>query len=294
MRVRALSATVYVTVFAAALIAGDWIWAGFVALLATLGTAELYALARAGGRRPAGWIGLLLAPAIVAATLFERRAWPSLNVDPSADPDISLLPALLAIAIMAAFVAQIARRESDRSIDDWAATLACPLYAGLLLSFLVALRQIPGDRGLVWTTVLLALVWINDTAAYLVGRAIGRRPWFPSLSPRKTAEGAIGGMVASVVLGVAAPALGTFMLGTAVGGPWSALAAIAPWQGAVVGCLAGVAAPIGDLSESLLKRQVGAKDSGRWIPGHGGILDRVDSIAFAAPVVYFAARWLGF
>jgi phosphatidate cytidylyltransferase len=120
-----------------------------------------------------------------------------------------------------------------------------------------------------WVIVLLAGVWSFDTGAYLVGRAIGRRPFLPWISPKKTLEGVLGGLVVATA-GVAV------VLGISGSSPLEAL---------VLGPLLGIVAQSGDLAESLLKRAAGAKDSGTLLPGHGGILDRVDSILFAAPVL---------
>jgi phosphatidate cytidylyltransferase len=127
--------------------------------------------------------------------------------------------------------------------------------------------------------VLLAfsLTWIIDAAAYFVGRAFGRHKWWPRLSPRKTWEGLIGGCVAGII---AAPLLGIWWLH------------LSPWRGLLLGLLAVVAAPLGDLSVSLFKRMAQAKDSGNLIPGHGGMLDRLDSLLFMFPVVTFFALFV--
>lgn len=122
-----------------------------------------------------------------------------------------------------------------------------------------------------WILVLLLCVWAFDTAAYFTGRRFGRHPFMHHISPKKTLEGVAGGLVAAAIVGaVLVGALGRPMLG-----------------GLVLGIALAVAAQAGDLAESMLKRAAGAKESGRLIPGHGGMLDRVDSFLFAAPVAYF-------
>ena len=120
--------------------------------------------------------------------------------------------------------------------------------------------------------------WITDTGAYFVGRTMGRHPFFPKISPKKTLEGAIGGWVAGVV---------TVML---LGAGWLDLS---PPHGFALGTLLALGATFGDLAESVLKRQVDVKDSGNLIPGHGGMLDRIDSLLFVMPIVYYFTVALG-
>jgi len=122
-----------------------------------------------------------------------------------------------------------------------------------------------------WILVLILIVWAYDTAAYFTGRRLGRHPFMHHISPKKTVEGVVGGVLAAAVVGA--------LLLAALGRP--ALA------GFVMGLALAAAAQAGDLAESMLKRAAGAKESGRLIPGHGGLLDRVDSFLFAAPVAYF-------
>ena len=130
---------------------------------------------------------------------------------------------------------------------------------------------------------ILGLVWISDTAAYLVGRAFGRHKLAPSVSPGKTIEGAAGAIVASiayaVILAAAMPAIGAHVKGVA----WVPYAAAA-----VMLCVCGI---LGDLFESLAKRHAGVKDSGKLLPGHGGVLDRIDSLIYAAPLFFYFARY---
>ena len=132
------------------------------------------------------------------------------------------------------------------------------------------------EHGVGWIVLALAVTWLNDTGGYFAGRAFGRRKLFPRISPKKTWEGFAGGMLASIAGAVAAKLL--------------FIPELPAWGAAVVGAGAGLLGPLGDLSESLLKRAFGAKDSGRLLPGHGGMLDRIDALFFNAPFVLLCAR----
>lgn len=143
-------------------------------------------------------------------------------------------------------------------------------YTVVLLSHLYLLRQLP--HGLHWTILTFSLVWATDTGAYLIGRALGRHLLAPQVSPKKTIEGSVGGLVFSIGVALAF----WYWSGSA---PWVIYLGLA--------IIVGMSAQIGDLFESALKRSAGVKDSGRLIPGHGGILDRFDSFVFALPLVYY-------
>ncbi|MCB0215373.1 MAG: phosphatidate cytidylyltransferase [Chloroflexi bacterium] len=272
MRTRILSSVVFVAIFLSAALRGGVHWQGLVALIALLGVQEAYDIEAAAGRRPVRFVGWLLAPALVLLT---------------AGPRPQLFGLAIAAAIVVAFTSQIQRRPDARSTADWMSTLVYPIYLGSLLGFLAGLRQVGGsEAGLAWLLLLLGLVWINDSAAYLAGRWLGRRGFFPSISPKKTIEGAIAGSLASIALGFGSPSLAAIS---------ARLAPLAEQPVLALGLLGlGVAllGPAGDLSVSVLKRQAGVKDSGQLIPGHGGLLDRVDSLIFAAPLVYLVASWL--
>src|SRR5205807_8527333 len=136
------------------------------------------------------------------------------------------------------------------------------VYPGILMAMVVRLRQLPD--GVAWLLLTLVVTWLNDTGAYFAGRAFGRRKLLPRISPSKTWEGAIGGAAGSI--------LGALV----VQHFW--LPALPAWGAAAIGAGAAVLGPLGDLSESMLKRAFGRKDSGRLLPGHGGLLDRVDSL----------------
>ena len=144
------------------------------------------------------------------------------------------------------------------------------LYAGLGLGPIAALRV--GPEGLQWVISALVITWANDTCAYFAGRLLGRHKLHPAVSPNTTWEGFAGGAVGSVA--------GMFIA------RWVAFPALTATDCLVLGLLGAVLGPLGDLCESLLKRAHGVKDSGTLIPGHGGLLDRVDALLFNAPAVY--------
>jgi phosphatidate cytidylyltransferase len=141
----------------------------------------------------------------------------------------------------------------------------------MLFGFQAALRA--GDHGKQWIVFLYLVIWASDTGAYYIGSSLGKHKLYPKISPKKSVEGLIGGMLAAA--GVALLCRAWF------------LPAVGVLEAAVLGLVLAVAGTLGDLVESLFKRSVGVKDSGNLIPGHGGILDRMDSMLFAAPVLYY-------
>lgn len=150
------------------------------------------------------------------------------------------------------------------------------LYLPFLIGHLVELRYLPDGRA--WIFLTLLVIMVCDTCAYLVGSKLGKHKLYPPVSPNKSVEGGVGGLFGSVLVVVVAGL--TF------------LPQIGIWDGVIVGLLLGVVGQLGDLFESLLKRACGVKDSGSLIPGHGGLLDRLDSLLFAFPVVFYLAKYV--
>jgi phosphatidate cytidylyltransferase len=181
---------------------------------------------------------------------------------------------LPAIAVLAGFSLPVIGHRRFR-VPDGLATQATALYVPYLAAHLLLVRGMDGGSGLALFT--LGVTWITDTSAYLVGRRLGKHKMCPALSPAKSWEGAVAGAVFATALGaLCGPALGEGV-GRAAAGALGV----------------SIAAQVGDLFESAVKRWTGVKDSGRIIPGHGGVLDRFDSLLFAAPAVYWLARFAG-
>lgn len=170
-------------------------------------------------------------------------------------------------------------RDQKKVTLQVGSSITAILYGGVLLSTIALLARDAGPNGPLWILLLLSVVWSSDTGAYFTGRALGRRKLYPAVSPNKSVEGAIGGLVTSVIF--------AFMLNyfyTTMTQSWGELEV---WQVLLLTIPANILGQTGDLAESLVKRCHGVKDSGTIIYGHGGILDRIDALFFAAPWFYF-------
>ncbi len=187
-------------------------------------------------------------------------------------------PLLLTLAVVLPLVWFLLWTQKEEAFTRWAWTLAGILYLGWLLSYLVALRG--ADDGRNWLFFTLFVTFASDTAAFFIGRAFGRHKLAPQISPGKTREGAVGGLLGAILVSL------FFILPTTFALPmvW--------WQAVLLGLLVSIFGQLGDLAESLFKRNMGAKDSGKLLPGHGGLLDRIDSVVFAGVVVYYYVVWV--
>lgn len=265
-----------------------------VGLLVFLSMVELIALLDAGGFEPpqvvamaaglaVGGGGLVAAnQALVGGTLADLlRA-----TEPPGLPTIAFVSAVILLGITG-----FTRAEPRKGFLTWAVTSFGVAYVGLLAPFIAVVGHLApsggsaatpigwlGMRsGSAWMLLLLLVVWGYDSGAYLTGRWLGRRRLIDHISPSKTVEGLVGGLLAATV----------------AAGIGAALVGLEPWQPLVIGPLVGLAAQAGDLAESMVKRAAGRKESGFLVPGHGGILDRIDSFLFAAPVLASYALLVG-
>jgi phosphatidate cytidylyltransferase len=172
-------------------------------------------------------------------------------------------------------------RGSKQAATDFNITLGGILYLGWIGAYLISLRNLP--EGKWWFLVALPAVWLADTGAFFIGRRFGRHHLSPVLSPKKTWEGYLAGIITGV--------LGAGLLGALWGFGAGAGTAITLGRSAILGFILAVLAPLGDLGESMVKRQVGVKDSGTLLPGHGGMFDRVDSWLWGGVIGYYIIVW---
>jgi phosphatidate cytidylyltransferase len=266
VRERAISAAVLVPVLLIVLTLGGVVLAAAVALVTVLAGRETFALLRGAGYPALPVLGTVLALTIILDAAF-----------PGVLEGSGLL--LVAVGIVLVAVASFARPDPHEGLSTWISTVFGALYVGLL-SFIVRLGleapAVPADAPLSilgaergWILLLILAVWSYDTGAYLVGKRFGREKFLTHISPSKTYAGLVGGVVATtVVVAVVLWGLGQ-----------------SPLHALALGPLVALAAQAGDLAESVIKRAAGMKDSGTLIPGHGGMLDRVDSFLFAAPIM---------
>jgi len=266
---RLLVTIILLPVGMAAILAGGWYLTALVAVFMCLAAWEYVELFRTGGLRPAGVL-------VIGGTLillvgrnfngFDSAAWM-----------ISLIILLSMTYHLVAY-----ERGRDQAGSDFAVTLAGLFYIGWFGAYFISLRNLP--EGKWWILVVLPAVWFADAGAYFIGKRFGRHKLSPRLSPNKTWEGYLGGIVAGVLLTALFAAI--WQVGA---GPNSA---ITPLRGALIGLVMGIFPTLGDLGESMIKRQMGVKDSGNLLPGHGGAFDRIDSWLWAVVLGYYMIIWL--
>jgi phosphatidate cytidylyltransferase len=258
LQTRLITGLIAVAIVTAGVFAGGVLFWGGAIVGALIAAWEYGQMMKTGGYHPAPAIILPFTALLIADGYF---------------PQYNLLPLILSLAMLGALAWQLFQ-HSETPTADWAITVAGGLYIGWGMAHVVALRETP--QGLYWVWVLLLCTWASDSFAYFTGRAIGKRKLWPRHSPNKTWEGLAGGVVASVAVAAMFAVFGALSWLTAL--------------------LAGLTIPIaglfGDLSISMMKRDVKVKDSSNLFPGHGGFLDRIDSLLFIAVVVYYLVRWI--
>lgn len=261
LRARILSALVLIPVVVLLIYLGGIPWALTITLAGSIAWMEMtrllhrsdFAVDRLVGL---GFIVLSIAVAYISAHELMQ---------------FDLFRPLLAVLIIASLINAL-YDKSERPTHNWAINVASALYLGFMLSHFVTLRERADGRD--WVIFAFGMTWIGDTAAYFVGSTLGRHRLWPRISPKKTWEGLAGEIGSCLIAG---PLLGGWLVGLNL------------WQGLLIGVLVAVLGTFGDFAVSLLKRMAHIKDSGALIPGHGGILDRLDSLMFTFPLItYFA------
>lgn len=266
LKTRVLTAIVALPVLIATIVIGGWLFAGVVLAALLIGGLEYVHLLRQGNYRVPTWLVLALIALPVAATWFEHAEWRV--------PGIALL-----LILGTAYDIWGYERERPAPLVPLALAVFGGIYLGWLGSYLIAVRKL--EEGAYLTLVLYGCVAFSDSAAYFVGRAWGRHRLSPRVSPKKTWEGYLGSIVGGAIFGALVGGLPDTRVLT-----WG--------HGALIGLLIGTLGTLGDLGISAIKRQMGAKDSSHLIPGHGGILDRTDSVLVSAVIGYYYLVWFVF
>jgi phosphatidate cytidylyltransferase len=257
---RLVSAAVGIPLLILVIAAGGWLFDAVLVVALGLACFELLIQVAPGYRSPAPWLAGLAAAAF-ALTALAGPVW-----------SVAALTVFLVAALCLAAIGN----GRERSFDDWFRAITISLYIGWLGQYLGLLRRLP--NGSAWLFFALFATFASDTAAYAVGRVLGRHLLAPRVSPAKTIEGAVGGLV---VTPLAAVAINRLL------GPREPM-----WLMLAAGFGVSLAAQAGDLIESALKRSLSIKDAGRLVPGHGGLLDRLDSLLLVGLMVYWLVKWI--
>jgi len=238
-------------------------WEGFpffivVTIIALLGLKELYSIANKQGYKPSYILGTMLILYFIFISVYDVY---SLNC--------YIDNIIITSFIILSFIIQLFRKDFSKVLAEISITIFGSIYLGYLLSFMIKIKDLP--NGNYYLISLFIVTWVNDIGAYLIGSNFGKNKIFPKISPKKTIEGSIGGIIFSIAA--------TFAFKNWLDLTFNELISL--------GLIIAIIAQIGDLFESVLKRGSGVKDSGTLIPGQGGILDCFDSLIFTAPVFYY-------
>ena len=266
LRTRLLTAAILVPITIYLIYLGRLPLLALMGLLLTIAEIEFCRLMARNGFRPAPIFGIGLVWLFLLDAQFQTR---------------DLLQPGMALILLASLAWQLFHRQRY-PVADWALTVTGGLYLGLCGACAIRLRSLQPD-GLWWTLTAIPAIMLADTGAYFVGRAWGRRKLAPALSPGKTWEGYVAGVITG---GLMTPLLTSLWRAGAGAGT-----TVSSTHGLILGVLIAIFAPLGDLAVSMIKRQAGVKDSGGSIPGHGGALDRVDSILWAIVIGYYYVLW---
>ncbi len=243
-----------------------WPWFSLlIAATALAGIYEFYHMANFDRREPLLYLGLLWALALVLSPHYRS---------------LDVLPIVITATMLISLICLLCRPSREEAFHNWAWTIVGALYVGWMLSYWLSLRGLEDGRN--WVYLAMLTTFANDTGAFFIGRAMGKHRLAPAISAAKTWEGALGGLISAILAAVVVATVLNFI------SPFT----FRYWQTILLGFLVGLFAQLGDLVESLLKRNMGVKESGNLLPGHGGILDRFDSLIFVGAVVYYYVMWV--
>ncbi|MBP3651604.1 MAG: phosphatidate cytidylyltransferase [Clostridia bacterium] len=281
---RVITGAWFTILLLAGIILGGWTMLALLSAMLVISTMEMYKAIRNTGIEPVRWAGYVFCGLTIAAECVSFYAPNSMNLSTIA----------LAIGVMAAMARLVFRGKI--AVESLMATVFPMLYPGIFYMLLMDLLHLE-SRGVVVVALVLAIfsASINDVFALIAGLSFGKHKLAPELSPKKTIEGSIGGLIASTLFSMAAPAIVRFLLG------WNPALLVGienlppVWTLAILGLVAGGLSQIGDLTASMIKRHCGVKDFGKLLPGHGGIMDRMDGVLFcgAACYIFFKIAGLG-
>jgi phosphatidate cytidylyltransferase len=264
LRQRVLVAAVLLPVGLTLIYFGGYAFMIFVTILLALAAWEFTNLFKVGGFQPASVLAIIGTVAIAigrGVTGFDTSHW--------------ILGGFVLVSMVFHMVAY--ERGRDQAGTDFAVTISGAIYVAWFGSYLISLRNLP--NGAWWFMVAMPSVWAADSGAYFYGRKYGRHQLSPRLSPKKSWEGYLVGIPSGIIVGMAFAFWASSVLGPESG--------ITPLRGALLALVLSVVAPLGDLGESMIKRQFGVKDSGKLFPGHGGAFDRIDSWIWGATLSYY-------
>ncbi|MEK9137605.1 MAG: phosphatidate cytidylyltransferase [Bacteroidota bacterium] len=291
LTIRILVAVVGIPLILLLTLAGGFYFFGLIAIVSGVGLYEYYSLARVKGIKPQVVLGLVFGFCVNAVfihdklqrALLETLAAYSISVPLPSMAQLFLIEFLLFIPLI--LLLELFR-NSGSALANVASTVTGVCYVSMSLGSLVGLRElfVPNDMVYEWGAMtviaVFASIWVCDSVAYFAGRALGKHKLSERVSPKKTWEGAVAGFIGAV---------GAFVVARYLALPYMSLA-----SALICGGVVGVFGQFGDMVESLLKRDAGVKDSSSLIPGHGGVLDRFDSLIFVSPLIFFYLNFVVF